>query len=202
MQKEPSSTFGAVWWPDARTVEDANLTRFMRALGVPNFEVLNERASNDPAWFHDALIRFLDYRFETPYDKVLDLSEGLPFAKWCVGGTTNVVTNCVDRRRGTPRYTQPAIVWEGEDGAVTTWTFADLDLETWRLAWGLRTLRSKRNSTVSVQILLLLKQQHSKSSSRTKEKHLQRSSKIVRFLLNKRARYIGADRSYSALRQP
>jgi hypothetical protein len=36
-------------------VEGANLTRFMRALGVDSFEALNERASRDPAWFHDAL---------------------------------------------------------------------------------------------------------------------------------------------------
>jgi acetyl-CoA synthetase len=112
----------------------------MHALEVDSFEALNERASRDPAWFHDALIRFLDYRFERPYEQVLDLGEGLPFARWCVGGVTNVVLNCIDRRRGTPRYGQPALVWEGEDGAVTTWTFADLDRQTCRLAWGLRSL--------------------------------------------------------------
>ncbi|SEA73687.1 MULTISPECIES: AMP-binding protein [Acidovorax] len=134
----PSS--GAVWWPDRHTVDNANLTRFMRALGVDSFEALNERASADPAWFHDALIRFLDYRFEQPYEQVLDLGEGLPFARWCVGGTTNVVLNCIDRRRGSPRYDQEALVWEGEDGTVSAWTFADLDRETCRLAWGLRQL--------------------------------------------------------------
>ena len=63
------------------------------------------------------------------YEQVLDLREGQPFAHWCVGGTTNVVLNCIDRWRGTARYTQPALVWEGEDGAETTWTFADLDRE-------------------------------------------------------------------------
>ena len=140
MQVNDLKPSGAVWWPDHDTVENANLTRFMRALGVDSFEALNERASADPAWFNDELIRFLDYRFERPYDQVLDLSAGLPFAKWCVGGTTNVVLNCLDRRRGTERYTQEALVWEGEDGTVTRWTFADLDRETCRLAWGLRSL--------------------------------------------------------------
>lgn len=97
-----------VWQPDAAMVEHANLTRFMRALGVDSFEALNERANQDPSWFHDALIRFLDYRFERPYERVLDASEGLPFAHWCVGGVTNVVTNCIDRRRGTETYEQAA----------------------------------------------------------------------------------------------
>lgn len=141
---------GAVWWPDRSTVENANLTHFMRALGVANFEALNERASADPAWFHDELIRFLDYRFQQPYEQVLDLSEGLPFARWCVGGTTNVVLNCIDRRRDTARYTQPALVWEGEDGTVLTRTFADLDRETCQLAWGLRSLGLGRGDVVGM----------------------------------------------------
>ncbi len=98
----------------------------------------------------DALIRFLDYRFEKPYERVLDLSEGAPFAHWCVGGVTNVVLNCVDRYRGTVRYAQPVLVWEGEDGAVTTWTFADLDRETCRLAWGLRKLGIGRGDVVGM----------------------------------------------------
>lgn len=131
---------GAVWWPDRDTLENANLTRFMRALGVDSFEALNEYAHSDPAGFNEALIRFLDYRFEQPFTQVLDLQEGLPFARWCVGGTTNVVLNCLDRRRGTPSYTQEALVWESEEGAVVRWSFADLDRETCRLAWGLRQL--------------------------------------------------------------
>jgi acetyl-CoA synthetase len=150
MPVETSSSPDIVWRPDASTIESANLTRFMEALGVESFEALNERASGDPAWFHDALIRFLDYRFVRPYERVLDLDEGLPFARWCVGGTTNVVLNCVDRWRGTPRYDAPAIVWEGEDGAASTWTFADLDLEAGRLAWGLRRLGLGRGDVVGM----------------------------------------------------
>src|SRR5574337_901919 len=150
MQADPSCSDGIVWRPDAATVEGANLTRFMRALGVDGFDALNERASQDPAWFHDALIRFLDYRFERPYERVLDLGDGAPFAHWCVGGVTNVVLNCVDRRRGSPRYAQPALEWEGEDGAMSTWTFADLDRETCRLAWGLRHLGIGRGDVVGM----------------------------------------------------
>ena len=140
MQVDFPKASEVVWQPDSSTLANANLTHFMRALGVDSFDALNARASADPVWFNDALIRFLDYRFEQPYEKVLDLSEGLPFAHWCVGGTTNVVLNCIDRRRDTPRYTEEALVWEGEDGAITRWTFADLDRETCRLAWGLRQL--------------------------------------------------------------
>ncbi len=121
-------------------MDNANLTRFMHALGVDSFETRNARASADPVWFNDELIRFIDDRFERPYNEVLNLSEGLPFAHWCVGGTTNVVLNCIDRHRDTARFTQAALIWEGEDGTVTNWTFANLDRDTCRLAWGLRRL--------------------------------------------------------------
>jgi len=150
MEVDLTHPAGVAWRPDAQTVEGANLTRFMRALGVDSFEALNERASREPAWFHDALIRFLDYRFERPYERVLDLGDGLPFAHWCVGGVTNVVLNCIDRRRGSARYGHPALVWEGEDGATTTWTFADLDRQTCRLAWGLRRLGLGRGDVVGM----------------------------------------------------
>jgi acetyl-CoA synthetase len=55
MQADLSDPAAVVWRPDAAMVEGANLTRFMRALGVESFEALNAHASQDPAGFHDAL---------------------------------------------------------------------------------------------------------------------------------------------------
>ena len=46
-----STSPGVVWRPDTAMVEEANLTRFMRALGVDSFEALNERASRTRAGF-------------------------------------------------------------------------------------------------------------------------------------------------------
>ena len=89
----------------------------MRALGVDSFQALNERANRDPAWFHDALIRFLDYRFERPYDRVLDLADGLPFAR-LVRGRRDQRRAQLHRPPARPAsYGQPALVWEGEDGS-------------------------------------------------------------------------------------
>ena len=150
MHADSVSPADVVWRPDAATLEAANLTRFMRALGVDSFESLNRRADADPAWFNEGLIRFLDYRFERPYEQVLDLSDGLPFARWCVGGRTNVVLNCLDRWRGTPRSDALALVWEGEDGVTSQWRFADLDRETCRLAWGLRSLGLGRGDVIGM----------------------------------------------------
>jgi len=138
------------WQPDARTVEEANLTRFVRALGVRDYDELLARADAEPAWFYDALLKYLDYRFYQPYAQVLDESRGAPWTRWCVGGTTNVVLNAVDRWRGTPAYDKTALAWEGEDRARAEFTYRQLDREVCRFAGALRALGLGRGDVVAI----------------------------------------------------
>lgn len=127
-----------VWRPDEATRQAANLTAFMKAQGIADYEALNRRSVEDPDWFWNALLAHHDLRFGKPYASVLDLSGGVPWAKWCVGGTTNIVVNCIDRHRGTPTMAKTAVDWEGEDGARRSWTYAELDAQVCRLAGALR----------------------------------------------------------------
>jgi acetyl-CoA synthetase len=107
--------------------------------GIATFAELVQRSIDEPEWFWDAIVRFLDLRFTTPYSEVLDLTDGVPFAKWFTGGTLNLATTCVDVRADDPATAeQPAIVWEGEEGAVRTWTWSELRTATDQIAAGLR----------------------------------------------------------------
>src|SRR5690606_6290350 len=81
---------------------------------------------------------------------VRDVSAGLPWTKWCVGATINLAANCLDKHRGTAVESKPAIVWEGEDGARRTWTYAELDAESCRLAAGLRALGIGKGDAVGI----------------------------------------------------
>jgi acetyl-CoA synthetase len=139
-----------VWQPDAAIMQAANLTAFMKAVGVPDYETLNRRSVAEPDWFWNALIAYYDLRFGTPYERVLDTTAGLPWAKWCVGGTTNLVTNCLDRHRDTAVMMKTAIAWEGEDGSRRDWTYAQLDAEVCRLANALRALGMGRGDVIAL----------------------------------------------------
>ena len=145
-----SSTLQIAWTPDAATVARANLTAFMRALGVASYEELLRRADAEPEWFYDGLLRHLDYRFYRPYERVLDASAGAPWTRWCVGGSTNVVLNAVDRWRGTPTYDKPALVWEGEDGARRDYSYREVDCEVCRFAGALRSLGLGRGDMIAI----------------------------------------------------
>ena len=131
---------GIVWRPSAETVKASNLRRFMDRHGLADYEALIKRSDADPDWFWNATIEFLDIRFLKPYAKVRDLSKGAPWAEWCIGGTTNLTLNTLDKHRGTPTERKVAFRWEGETGQVREWTYGELDRETCRLAAGLKSL--------------------------------------------------------------
>jgi acetyl-CoA synthetase len=129
-----------VWRPDAELCSSSNVARFMREHGIPSFGELVRRSIEEPEWFWDAIVRFLDIRFATPYRSVLDTSATVPFTTWFTPGTLNIATTCVDKHAEDPdRAGEVAIVWEGEAGDVRTLTWTELRSLTDRIAHGLRT---------------------------------------------------------------
>lgn len=129
-----------VWRPTQDYIEQANLTRFMRQNGVENYAELMERSTSDFPWFTAALLRFLNIKFYHPYAQIVDLSRGIEWPRWCVGGRLNIVHNCLDKYIGTPGENRPAMIWESEEGKTVTLTYGELHLQVCRAADGLRAL--------------------------------------------------------------
>src|SRR5262245_35593717 len=61
----------------------------------------------------------------------------LPFAKWFVGGKTNIAYNCLDRHLEELRN-KAAILWEGEPGDERVLTYGTLHREVCRFAGALK----------------------------------------------------------------
>lgn len=139
-----------VWRPTPEQAPQSNLYRFMRRHGISSFDDLLERSTGDIAWFWDTVIRDLQIEFYEPYRQVVDLSAGYPWARWCVGGVMNIVHNCLDKYIGTPKESQTALKWEGEDSAVRSLTYGELCLEVNRLANGLRTLGLEKGDAIGL----------------------------------------------------
>lgn len=147
-----SFTFGGeiVWRPTPDFIEQAHLTHFMRRFGVGGFDELMQRSCKDVAWFTDALLQYLDIRFTRPYTQVVDLSRGLAWPHWCVGGRMNIVDNCLDKYLGTPAENRPALIWEGEESETQTLTYGELAQEVRRAADGLRALGLGKGDAVGL----------------------------------------------------
>jgi acetyl-CoA synthetase len=140
--KTESFTFGGpiVWRPTPEHIENANLTRFMRLHGIQDFNELLRRSTQDVAWFTEAVLEFLDIRFEQPYTQVLDLSRGIAWPRWCVDGKLNIVSNCLDKHIGTPVEEQVALIFESEAGEVRQLTYGQLYRQVNQAANALRSL--------------------------------------------------------------
>ncbi len=61
-----------------------------------------------------------------------------PNAQWYVGGQLNASTNCLDRHLE-KQGDKLALIWEGEDGTQSTWTYRQLHAAVCRMANALQT---------------------------------------------------------------
>ncbi len=70
------------WTPTPDVIERAQLTRFMKQVGVSNWDELYEFSVRDVEKFTEEVIKFLDIKFDPPYDKLLDTSNGIELPEW------------------------------------------------------------------------------------------------------------------------
>ncbi|HJV04762.1 MAG TPA: AMP-binding protein, partial [Actinomycetota bacterium] len=94
---------------------------------------------DDIEWFWDAVVKDLGIEFFQPYDRVLDTSDGIPWARWFVGGKINLAhVTCDLWAERTPD--RIAALSETEDGEVRRLTYRELREAADQLANGLASL--------------------------------------------------------------
>ncbi len=139
-----------MWEPSPEVIARSRLKRFMDQHGIDSFAQLLKRADEDIEWFWDAAIKDIDIAFYRHYDKVVDLSEGKPWAKWWIGGKMNIIESCLDRYRDSDARDKLAIIWEGEPGEVRKLTYRELDQQVCKLAGVLRRLGIRPGDRVGI----------------------------------------------------
>jgi propionyl-CoA synthetase len=111
--------------------------RGVRRLSVRDYEAFYRRSIEDPEDFWAQQARAIDWN--RGWDEVLDYGSP-PFARWFVGGETNLCHNAVDRHLKT-RGDQDALVYiSTETGERDTYTFRELHDEVSTFAAVLRDL--------------------------------------------------------------
>jgi acetyl-CoA synthetase len=113
------------WTPTEDVIERSRLMAFMRQIGVSTWDELYAHSINDVEMFTAEVLQFLDIKFDPPYDKLLDTTDGIELPKWCANGGLNITTFCLDRWVNSVPD-QPALIWEGEDGGSVTLTYKEL----------------------------------------------------------------------------
>ena len=88
-----------IWRPSEDFLQNSNVARLMRKNNIADYKALVEWSVEDISRFWDAALDDLGAEWYRPYDEVLDLSGGFPWAKWFVGGETNICLNCIEQTK-------------------------------------------------------------------------------------------------------
>lgn len=101
----------------------------------------------DPDSFWGEQAKLIDWH--KPFSRVLDYSQP-PFAKWFVGGLTNLCYNAVDRHVPT-RGEQKALIWVStEVNQEKSYTYRELHVEVQRVAAMMQSLGVKKGDRVII----------------------------------------------------
>jgi acetyl-CoA synthetase len=144
------------WTPTPEVIEKAQLTKFMHQVGVKTWDELYQFSINDVEKYTEEVLKFLDIKFDPPYQKLLDSSEGIEWSKWCVGGGLNISEMCLDRWIGTEIENQPAIIWEGEDGEVREVSYNELLWKVEECSAGLRFYGFKKGDAIGIHLPMMI----------------------------------------------
>ena len=112
----------------------------VRKDSIENLEQFWSKEANNLLWFKK-------------WDKILDWNQ--PFAKWFVGGQLNVSINCVDRHIDNHHKNKAAIIWQGENGKVQTYTYYQLYLAVNRVASALKELGINKGDRITIYLPMI-----------------------------------------------
>jgi acetyl-CoA synthetase len=132
-----------VWFPG--DIADTNVGRFMVAQNCDDFTLLREKSIEEPQWFWNEIVGWLDIKFRTPYTEVVNTDNGIAWATWFTGAQLNAVDTLFS---GEAERT--AIVWEGEHGEVREWSQEQLIRAASGVAHALRAAGVGKGDAVGV----------------------------------------------------
>ena len=131
-----------VFPPSADFVAQANVS------GMAGYEALMNEAKSDYAGFWARLAKET-ITWQKPFTQVLDESQA-PFYKWFHDGELNVSYNCLERHIQAGKGEKTALIFEADDGSVTTSTYNDLLKRVSKFANALKSLNVKMGDRVII----------------------------------------------------
>lgn len=144
-----------VWRPGPEAFERSPVGRMAARHDIDSFEDLARRAVEDPEWFWAAAADDVGLRWFRPYERVLDLSDGIAFPHFFVGGELNWADYTVDRWVADGYGGSVAIDWQGDDGAERSLSYLQLKGEIDLAAGALRSLGVGRGDVVAMYLPMI-----------------------------------------------
>ena len=139
-----------IWQPSKEQISNSKLTKFIQHCKLNNYDELEKKSFSDPGWLWHNVIKFSDLKFYKPYSKILDESKGTPWTRWCIGGKTNIVLNCIDRHKDKEFFKNTFIFAEREDGKESSITYEEFDKQISKVGNTLKINGFKKGDVIAL----------------------------------------------------
>jgi len=120
--------------------------QLLETLHVTDYDAVYKKAVDNPTAFWEEAAKELGWY--KPWDQVLDWK--FPYAQWFKGASCNIVHNALDRHIQAGLGAKSALIWEGQEGEVRTFTYEQLDQKVCQMANALKSLGIKKGDHVSI----------------------------------------------------
>ena len=111
-----------------------------------NYESTYAESIKNPELFWGNIAKELTWY--KPWSKVLEWN--YPYAKWFVGGQTNIVANALDRWMNTDVKNKTALIWVSQEQTERKFTYGQLNEEVSKFANGLKSLGVKKGDKITI----------------------------------------------------
>ncbi len=126
----------------------------MKKYNISSLEELSEKSKNNLEWFWESVEKDIGIVWDIQYTKTLDVSNGIPWAKWFVDGKTNLYKSSVEKFT---KQTPEKIVYNfiSEDGLETKLSYVELNKKASKLANGFKSLGVKKGDVIAIYLPMI-----------------------------------------------
>ena len=140
-----------IWRPEEDEMKNTRLYKWMESLGYSDYSLFHQKSIEDIRWFWDQAVKVLGISWYKEYDAILERGRDWKYPVWFRGGKMNIVENAIGKWAKDPDTAgNQALIWEGDDGASLTYTFAELQKAVHSAAAGFLKLGIKKGEVVTL----------------------------------------------------
>jgi len=133
------------WVPSLDFIRTTNIDWLMRRTGMKSYEALHAWSVQHRDEYWKLAIERLGISLRRPFDRIMDLSDGLEQPRWLPGAKYNIVENCFAAPADSP-----AIIYQAEGGPNASITVGELRGLVMRVAANLRRQGFQVNDRLAI----------------------------------------------------
>ncbi len=126
----------------------------MKKYNISSLDELSQKSKNNLEWFWESVEKDIGVVWDMPYTKTLDVSNGIPWAKWFVDGKTNLYKSSVEKFT---KQTPEKIVYNfiSEDGLETKLSYVELNKKVSKLANAFKSFGVKKGDVIAIYLPMI-----------------------------------------------